>query len=153
MLQKISPTSLLRQPPLSPVTPLFFRRPRAVGEAIALGVVGDVNVVIEIPHQPGILMLDGFLGVVAAIRSALVEQFFLVRHAIARRVAVGKNIQRVRFANRDPIIERQNRARQIQVIDKDRDRLVKYPSPSLSSSRFTRPFLSDFVPVPFSSCM
>ena len=48
---------VMSQAPLGPVAGLFFSNPFIGGVAISLGIVGDIDVVIEIPDETGILML------------------------------------------------------------------------------------------------
>ena len=63
---------------------------------------------------------------IAAARAALVKKLLLIRHPVTIGIAVGVQIERVRLADNQAVIQRQQNARQQQLIDEHRV-LVELP--------------------------
>ena len=84
----------------------------AVGEAVALVLVGNVNPVIEIPDEAGGLVLH-----VASTATAFVDFDFLVGHAVFVGVAVGPEIERVGHSDHDAVVEREDHAGEEKIVD------------------------------------
>ena len=86
----------------------------SVGIAVALVFVGEVNPVIEVPDEARGLVLH-----VAAAFSTFVDFDFLVSHAVAVGVAVGPEVEGVRDADHDAVVEREDHAGKEDVVDED----------------------------------
>ena len=107
---------VIRNPPLAGPHGDLLGLDHAIGlHSITAVRVGDVHPVVDIPTHTAWLMLE-----VAAAAAALENQLFFVRLAVAVRVLVGVEIERVGFAN-DHLVpgRRQQHARQHQSIDED----------------------------------
>lgn len=104
--------------PLSPDVVCWFFPPCAVGEAVSFIVVGDVDVIIEVPDESGILV---FYRAVGSVVLSFPEEGFFVGDAVSISVAIGVNGGGVCFGDGDAIIEGKNHAGEIEVINEDGD--------------------------------
>ena len=107
--------------PLRPVAGLPLALPGPGGVAVALGVVGDVDVVVEVPEKAGVLVLYRLVRVLPPVGAALVEGLSLVGDAVAVGVAVGMDVEGVALADGDPVAEGEDHAGEVQAIDEDGD--------------------------------
>ena len=107
------------QPPLGPVTDLLLSPPGTIGKLIPFHVVGDIDLIIQIPKHPGILMLDRSLGSVPAVWASFVKHFAFIGYAIPIRVTISNHIHGISLPNRNPVIEGKNDSGKVEVVDED----------------------------------
>ena len=106
---------ILTEAPLTAVGGGLFDMSEAVGiVAEAVGVVGGVDPVVHGPDQAAGLVLH-----VAAAFAAFVPEGFGVGDAIAVGVTVPVNVERVGFVDERAVVQRQDHAREEQVVGKD----------------------------------
>ena len=110
---------IMGEPPLGPMTWLFLRLPSSIGELIALHVVGNIDVIIDVPDHAGVLMLYGSLGTVSAVGTSFVEHFVFVGYSVSIGIPISHDVHGVGFPNRDPIVERKDHAGEVEVVDED----------------------------------
>ena len=107
---------VIRNPPLAGSHGDLLGLDHAIGlHSITAVRVGDVHPVVDIPPHMSWLVLE-----VAAAAAALEKQLFFVRLAVAVRVHVGVEVERIGFADDNLILGgRQQHARQNEPIDED----------------------------------
>ena len=110
---------IVGEPPLSPVSGLLLRLPSPIGELVTFHVVGNVNMVVDVPKHTRVLVLDGSPGPVATVGAFFIEHFLFVRSSVPVGVPVSHDVHGVGFTNRDPIVHWQDHPRQVQVVDED----------------------------------
>ena len=105
---------ILRRAPLAAIAGNVLLDELAVLPAQAVIVHRGVDPVVQRPRHAARLMLQ-----IAAARPALIHRLLFIAHAVAVRVLVEIDVVRVRLADQHAIGQRQQQARQLQLIGKD----------------------------------
>ena len=106
---------VLREAPLTtPVRDGFLQRWLCTVPAQTVGVVGLVQVIVQGPDQAALLVLK-----VATLGAALEPELLGIGHARPLGVAVDKDILRVGLVDEDAVVERQDHARQDELVAVD----------------------------------
>ena len=86
----------------------------SIREPVAAVLIGDVDPVIQSPEQPA-----GLVFHVAAPPAPFVDLHLLVGHPVAVRITVVPQIERVGNMHHHPVVERQNRPGEKEIVNED----------------------------------
>ena len=92
----------------------FLQRRLRPIPAKAVGIVGLVKVIVQGPDQAALLVLK-----VATLGTALEPELLGISHARSLGIAVDKDVLRIGLVNEDTVVERQDHARQDELIAVD----------------------------------